>query len=65
MRKARGFIQNLMAMHRPFVWTTLIGMFALSGVAAFLLRFDFALPLEYRRYLAYALPIDVYKRQGI
>ena len=57
MRKARGFIQNLMAMHRPFVWATLIGMFAISGVAAFLLRFDFALPLEYRRYLAYALPI--------
>lgn len=57
MRNAWGIIEKVMAMHRPFVWATLIGTFALSGVAAFLLRFDFTLPLEYRRYLAYALPI--------
>jgi hypothetical protein len=51
MRKARGFIEKVMAMHRPFMWATLIGMFALSGVVAFLLRFDFSLPLAYRIYL--------------
>jgi len=44
-------------MHRPIVWATQIGMFALSGVTAFLLRFDFSIPPAYLRHLAYALPI--------
>jgi len=34
-----------------------IGIFSLSGVAAFLLRFDFSLPPAYLRHLAYALAI--------
>ena len=34
-----------------------IGLFAISGMAAFLLRFDLSLPPAYRRHLAYALPI--------
>jgi FlaA1/EpsC-like NDP-sugar epimerase len=57
MRKSRGFIKSLLAMHRPIVWATQIGMFALSGVTAFLLRFDFSIPPAYLRHLAYALPI--------
>lgn len=57
MRNVRGFTERLITMHRPFMWATLIGMFALSGVVAFLLRFDLSLPREYRIYLAYALPI--------
>jgi FlaA1/EpsC-like NDP-sugar epimerase len=44
-------------MYRLIVWSTQIGMFAFSGVAAFLLRFDFSLPPAYLRHLAYALPI--------
>jgi FlaA1/EpsC-like NDP-sugar epimerase len=57
MRKARGFIESLLAMHRPIVWAMQIGMFAFSAVTAFLLRFDFSIPPAYLRHLAYALPI--------
>ena len=49
--------RSIEAMRRALVWAAQIGMFALSGVAAFLLRFDFRLPLAYRRDLFYALPI--------
>jgi FlaA1/EpsC-like NDP-sugar epimerase len=45
------------AMRRALVWTAQIGVFALSGVVAFLLRFDLSLPPAYRIFLAYALPI--------
>ena len=45
------------AMRRTLVWTAQIGVFALSGVVAFLLRFDLSLPPAYRIFLAYALPI--------
>lgn len=45
------------AMRRALVWTAQIGIFALSGVVAFLLRFDLSLPQTYRIFLAYALPI--------
>jgi FlaA1/EpsC-like NDP-sugar epimerase len=39
------------------VWGAQIGIFALAGVFAFLLRFDFRLPTAFLRHLAYALPI--------
>ena len=55
--KAQKFIEGLKTIHRPAVWAAQIGVFALSGVAAFLLRFDFGLPPAYMRHLAYALPI--------
>ena len=45
------------AMRRALVWTAQIGVFALSGVVAFLLRFDLSLPPVHRIFLAYALPI--------
>jgi FlaA1/EpsC-like NDP-sugar epimerase len=41
------------------VWVVQLGIFASSGLAAFLLRFDFGLPPAYLRHLAYALPIWV------
>jgi FlaA1/EpsC-like NDP-sugar epimerase len=45
------------AMRRILIWTAQVGVFALSGVVAFLLRFDISLPTTFRIYLAYALPI--------
>jgi len=57
MRKARGFIEGLKTMHRPIVIAAQAWIFACSGVAAFLLRFDFSLPPQYVRQLAYALSI--------
>jgi FlaA1/EpsC-like NDP-sugar epimerase len=44
-------------MHRLLVWVAQLGVFTLSGVAAFLLRFDFGLPHHFARHMAYALPI--------
>jgi FlaA1/EpsC-like NDP-sugar epimerase len=57
MRKAHGFIEGLKTMHRPIVIAAQAWIFACSGVAAFLLRFDFSLPPQYVRQLVYALPI--------
>ena len=57
MRKARKFIDRFSAIRRTFVWAAHFGIFALSGVAAFLLRFDLGIPLGFRRYLLYAVPI--------
>jgi len=57
MRKAQKLIDRFSAIRRVFVWAAHLGIFALSGVGAFLLRFDLNLPLGYRRHLFYALPI--------
>src|ERR1035437_3662984 len=57
MRKTWGLTDRFDAMRRALVWAAQIGMFALSGVVAFLLRFDLSLPLAFRRHLVYALPI--------
>lgn len=53
----RQFVQRLSKVSRPVVWAAQLGVFALSGVVAFLLRFDFGLPAAYLRHLAYAIPI--------
>lgn len=42
---------------RAYVWIAQIGVFAISGLAAFLLRFDFSLPARYRAQLLFAIPI--------
>jgi FlaA1/EpsC-like NDP-sugar epimerase len=42
---------------RAFIWAAQIIMFALSGLAAFLLRFDFSIPQAYLHQLAEALAI--------
>jgi len=57
MRKAWECIEKLKAKHRAVVWAAQVGVFAVSGVAAFVLRFDLSLPRQYLRDLAYALPI--------
>jgi len=53
----RQFVERLSRIHRPVVWAVQLAVFAISGVAAFLLRFDFGLPHHFARHLAYALPI--------
>ncbi|MBS1875398.1 MAG: polysaccharide biosynthesis protein [Acidobacteria bacterium] len=57
MRTAQEFVNRLTRIHRVVVWSVQLGVFALSAVLAFLLRFDFGLPAAYLRHLAYALPI--------
>ena len=57
MRKARGFRERLIALHRLTLWTAQVGVFALSGVLAFLLRFDFVVPVAYRSHLMRGLLI--------
>ena len=42
---------------RPLVWCVQIAIFALSGVAAFLLRFDYAVPPREVSHLSLALPV--------
>lgn len=57
--KIRKFIDGLKTIHRPAVWVGQTVVFALSGIGAFLLRFDFGLPPNYAGHLAYALTIWV------
>ncbi|MEN6603637.1 MAG: hypothetical protein ABFD86_14590, partial [Bryobacteraceae bacterium] len=57
MRKAWDLMERLKASHRAVVWAAQVGVFAVSGVAAFALRFDLSLPRQYLPDLAYALPI--------
>jgi len=57
MHKTWGLKDRFEAMRRALVWAAQIGLFAISGVVAFLLRFDLRLPPAYRIFLAYALPI--------
>jgi FlaA1/EpsC-like NDP-sugar epimerase len=57
MRKRLKGIMRSDAMRRALVWAVQIGVFALSGVVAFLLRFDLNLPTTCLGYLAYALSI--------
>jgi FlaA1/EpsC-like NDP-sugar epimerase len=57
MGKMHGLMDKFKAWRRPIMWALQIGVFAFSGVAGFLLRFDFTVPPMYFRYLAYALPI--------
>jgi FlaA1/EpsC-like NDP-sugar epimerase len=52
-------------MRRALVWALQIGVFALSGVVAFLLRFDVSLPPGCRIYLAYALPIWILVKMAV
>jgi FlaA1/EpsC-like NDP-sugar epimerase len=59
MDKLQGFMDNLKAWRRPIMWALQIGVFAFSALAAFLLRFDFALPTFCHRYFAYGLSIWV------
>ena len=57
MHRASGFVERLKTIHRAVVWAAQIVIFALSGLLAFLLRFDLRMPPAYLGHLAYALPI--------
>jgi FlaA1/EpsC-like NDP-sugar epimerase len=57
MRKLEEFMDIVKAWRRPIIWALQILIFTCSGVAAFLLRFDFTLPAMYFHSLAYALSI--------
>ena len=57
MRNARRVIERLEEVRRPIIWAGQIGVFVLSGMTAFLLRFDYTVPLTDSRYLLYALPV--------
>lgn len=50
-------MDNLNAWRRSIMWALQIAVFSFSALAGFLLRFDFILPPQYLRPLAYALPI--------
>jgi len=49
-------IERLSRFHRLGVWLVQAAIFALSGLAAFLLRFDGAIPAAHLRHLAWGLP---------
>jgi FlaA1/EpsC-like NDP-sugar epimerase len=59
VRTFSEFVETLKSIHRFVVWAAQLGIFVLSGVSAFLLRFDFVLPHAYLVHLAYALSIWV------
>lgn len=57
MKKETGFLIRNIAFRRILIWATQSGVFALSAIAAFLLRFDFSVPNFYLRYIPYAVAI--------
>jgi FlaA1/EpsC-like NDP-sugar epimerase len=50
-------IQAIERVPRLIVWLVQLSIFVLSGLAAFLLRFDFIVPAYHVQYLIWALPI--------
>ena len=50
-------IERLSCIHRSLVWAAQLAVFAASGVAAFLLRFDFTIPDTHWKHLAWGLPV--------
>ncbi len=65
MRKAQQLVGFLNPVPRGMVWASQIMAFALSGLAAFLLRFDFTLPRNYLAYLIFALPVWVISKTTV
>ncbi len=57
MRKAQQLDNFLNEVPRGAAWALQIGLFALSAIGAFLLRFDFRVPSNYLPQLFVALPI--------
>ncbi len=65
MRTIRNFFENLNSLHRMMVWLAQIGVFTLSAVLAFLLRFDLNLPAAQLFHLAHAVPIWVVAKSAV
>ena len=52
---SRRIVEALGTKSRPFIWAVQIGIFVVSGITAFLLRFDLSFPPEQVAHLVYAL----------
>jgi FlaA1/EpsC-like NDP-sugar epimerase len=50
-------VEKLGTISRPAIWAVQIGTFAVSGITAFLLRFDLSFPQREVAHLVYALPV--------
>lgn len=57
MHSSRQVVEKLIKIHRQLVWVAQIGIFALSALLAFLLRFDFRIPSSEVQHLVYGLSI--------
>lgn len=57
MNRIIELVESLKVFRRSVMWAMQIVIFAVSVVAAFLLRFDFALPAGSAHFLAFALPL--------
>ncbi len=53
----RPIVKRLGPMSQPVIWAVQTGIFAVSGIIAFILRFDLRLPRDESAHLLYALPI--------
>lgn len=58
-------IERMEKLHRAGVWLVQIGIFALAGLAAFLLRFDLRIPADQLSHLAWGIPIWVVVKTGV
>ncbi len=59
LRRLLRTVERLESLHRPALWLIQISIFAISGLAAFLLRFDARIPPVHWAHLTCALPIWV------
>ena len=50
-------VERLGMIIRPVIWAVQTGIFAVSGITAFLLRFDLSFPPRETAHLVYALPV--------
>jgi len=57
MQSEPQFVERMKIVRRAVVWSTQISLFAFSGLAAFLLRFDLTMPPAHLSHLAFALTI--------
>ena len=54
---ARHIVERLGTISRPVIWAVQAVIFAVSGITAFLLRFDLSFPPKEVAHLVYALPV--------
>lgn len=57
--RCQRLIKGMARLHLLWLWAVQISIFAISGVAAFLLRFDITVPSEYLNHLKYSVMIWV------
>src|ERR1039458_3352070 len=52
-------------LRRPLIWGTHLGLFLISGIAAFLLRFDFSIPASEFRDLMFGLAVWLIAKSAV